>query len=74
MRILIVVIAACSACLGLFLVCAPSRAIGIQIKFYSLINWRMEPIDMQKEVRNTRGMGAFLIVCVIVCMWYVFIR
>jgi hypothetical protein len=74
MRLLVVLIAACSASLGLFLVRAPARAIDIQKKFYSLINWRMEPIDLPKEIRNTRIMGGFLIACVIAILGYVFFR
>jgi hypothetical protein len=74
MRILIVSIAACSAFLGLFLMYAPARAIDIQKKFYSLINWRIEPIDMRKEIRNTRIMGSILIAGVISTLWYVIFR
>jgi hypothetical protein len=74
MRILVVFIAACSAFLGLFLVRAPARAIDIQKKFYFLINWRMEPVDVPKEIRNTRIMGVFLIVCVSVFLCYAFSR
>ena len=44
--------------LGLFL--KPSRTIELQIKFYERINWRMEPVSMAKEIRNTKLMGLFL--------------
>jgi len=37
----------------------------IQKKFYEKINWRIEPISMQKEIRNTKIMGAFLAVAAI---------
>ena len=47
---------------GAFLYLKPALAIRIQIKFYEKINWRMEPINMQKEVHNTKGMGLFLII------------
>lgn len=47
---------------GLFIFFKPALAIKFQIKFYEKINWRMEPIDMRKEIRNTRIMGAFLII------------
>jgi len=74
MRILVILISACSISLGVFLFRAPARAIDIQKRFYSRINWRMEPIDMPKEIRNTRLMGVFLIVCVAIFLWYAVFR
>lgn len=52
--------------IGVFLIIKPDLAIEIQRIFYEKINWRMEPISMEKEIRNTKIMGAFLIVIVIV--------
>ncbi len=49
--------------LGFGLITAPQRAIDIQTKFYALINWRMEPISLEKEIRNTRLMGTAVIMC-----------
>jgi hypothetical protein len=46
---------------GLFLFFKPALAILIQKKFYEKINWRIEPISMQKEIRNTRLMGLFVV-------------
>ncbi|MBN2119555.1 MAG: hypothetical protein JW734_00690 [Candidatus Omnitrophica bacterium] len=46
---------------GLLLILKPDLAIELQKKFYEKINWRMEPISMPKEIRNTRIMGVFLI-------------
>lgn len=51
--------------MGAFLALNPSLAIKIQIKFYEKINWRVEPISMQKEIRNTRAMGIFIIIFVL---------
>jgi hypothetical protein len=45
---------------GLFLLLNPALVIKFQIKFYEMINWRMEPISMAKELRNTKIMGLFL--------------
>ena len=45
--------------LGLFLMLKPSRAIDFQKNFYRTINWRMEPIDLALEIRNTQIMGGF---------------
>ena len=46
---------------GIMLLIRPVLVIELQQKFYEKINWRMEPISMQKEIRNTRIMGVFLI-------------
>ena len=48
--------------LGFFIYLKPSLTIDIQKKFYEKINWRIEPISLAKEIRNTRLMGLFLIV------------
>jgi len=55
--------------IGSFLVIKPLLAIEFQKRFYALINWRIEPISLEKEVRNTRIMGWILIVlCLIVLL------
>lgn len=46
--------------LGLFIFKKPKAALELQRRFYARINWRIEPVDMQKELHNTRLMGAFL--------------
>jgi hypothetical protein len=74
MRTLIIVIAVCALAAGLALVRAPARAIDFQKRFYLSINWRMEPVDAAKELRNTRAMGVFLIVFVIAVLCYVALR
>ena len=60
------------ACLviGAFLYLKPALAIKIQIKFYEWINWRMEPVSMEKEIRNTRIMGLFLFGVALVTFFY----
>ncbi|MBU4252856.1 MAG: hypothetical protein KKC39_01710 [Candidatus Omnitrophica bacterium] len=47
---------------GLFVFFKPELTIEIQKKFYERINWRIEPISMQKEIRNNKIMGIFLVV------------
>lgn len=47
---------------GLFLFVSPLKAFDIQRRFYTLINWRIEPISVEKEIRNTRWMGIFTVV------------
>jgi len=46
---------------GLFVAAKPGLSIQIQQRFYARINWRMEPISMEKELYNTRFLGLFLI-------------
>lgn len=57
--------------LGLYIYTSPLEIIEIQKKFYALINWRMEPISMPKEVRNTKLMGLFLVIFALIsCVYY----
>lgn len=51
-----------SVILGLWMFLKPARTIEIQRKFYLKINWRIEPVSMRKEIRNTKLMGIFLII------------
>jgi uncharacterized paraquat-inducible protein A len=60
---------------GIMLFVRPVLVIELQQRFYEKINWRMEPISMQKEIRNTRLMGVFLIgVTVAAVLFVVFNR
>ena len=61
------------ASIGLLLFLRPSMAIDIQRKFYAFINWRMEPISMQKELRSTRIMGIIFIIVALAAVVYIFI-
>lgn len=63
---ILAVVSVFSLGIGVFLIIKPALAIEIQRIFYEKINWKMEPISMEKEIRNTKIMGAFLIVIVIV--------
>lgn len=65
MRVVIaLLIALVSFVLGLFLIFKPSAAIELQRRFYESINWRITPVSMPKEIRNTKLMGAFLLIVV----------
>jgi hypothetical protein len=46
---------------GLFAFFAPTKTIELQKKFYAKINWKIEPISMEKEIRNSRVMGLFIV-------------
>jgi hypothetical protein len=56
--------------IGLFVFFKPELTIEIQRRFYEKINWRIEPISMPKEIRNTKTMGIFLAVVSIATMIY----
>jgi hypothetical protein len=45
---------------GVFLFAKPLGAIEMQRRFYEKINWRIEPISVPKEIRNTKIMGLTL--------------
>ncbi len=51
--------------MGMLIFLRPRETIEMQIHFYRLINWRLEPISWGLELRNTRLMGVFLMVMVV---------
>jgi len=59
-----------SLALGAFLVLRPTAAFELQRRFYEKINWRIEPISVSKEIRNTKWMGIFLLVFVNIVFIY----
>jgi hypothetical protein len=62
---IIILFCAFSILMGFFLHRNPSLAIELQKRFYEKINWRIEPVSMEKEIRNTRFMGLLLIIATI---------
>lgn len=71
MNILFITVAIISMLFGLYVFRQPEKIIEFQKKTYSCVNWRMEPISMSKEIRNTRWMGLFLLLFTIACIIYV---
>ncbi len=63
-----------SSVIGLFLMTKPQGAIELQRRFYEKINWRIEPISMPKEIRNTRIMGWILAILALIIILYIFIN
>ena len=59
--LLILCVSCLSMAVGIWLSVNPADAIEMQRRFYVKINWRIEPIFMGKELRNTKFMGFFLI-------------
>ena len=70
MRLTVAVIA---IIVGAFIAWKPRKAIDIQIAFYRLINWELKPVSMEKEIRNTRIMGAFVLIAGILTFMYVYL-
>ena len=62
-----------SVAFGLFLILKPNQAIEFQKSFYLKINWRMEPVNMALELRNTRMLGFVLIGVAIIFVAHAFI-
>jgi hypothetical protein len=54
---------------GLFAATKPVLCIEIQKRFYAKINWRMEPISVEKEIYNTRSMGCFLVIISLITLF-----
>ncbi|MCX7661756.1 MAG: hypothetical protein N2Z79_03630 [Candidatus Omnitrophica bacterium] len=61
-----------SLCIGLFLFFKPSSAIKFQQNFYIKINWRIEPVSYSKEIRNTRIMGAIILLLILLSLIFLF--
>jgi hypothetical protein len=52
----------------------PELAIEIQRRFYARINWKIEPVSMPKEIRNTRIMGWLLIVLLTLALLFALVK
>ncbi|MCX5708599.1 MAG: hypothetical protein NTY14_06490 [Candidatus Omnitrophica bacterium] len=64
-KIILALISGASITIGLFVFLKPELTIEIQRRFYEKLNWRIEPINVPKEIRNTKIMGMFLVVVAI---------
>ena len=60
--------------LGYFVFRYPLKVIKFQKAFYYLINWYIEPVSLEKEVRNTKVMGISLILFVLIGYAYIFTK
>ncbi len=69
-NLLILFGAGISAAVGIFMFFRPVAAIEVQRRFYEKINWRIEPISMAKEIRNTKIMGLFLVIISLAAVVY----
>lgn len=69
-QIAIVVIA---VAFGALLMWRPRKVIEIQTTFYRAFNWKIEPISMEKEIKNTRIMGMATSTAGIILLLYIII-
>jgi len=53
---------------GTFLALLPKMAIHLQITLNRYINWKMEPISMEKEVFKTHITGGLVALCGIISL------
>jgi hypothetical protein len=57
-----ILVSIASLILGIFIRGKAELVIEIQRRFYLKINWKIEPISMEKEIHNTKLMGSFLVI------------
>ena len=72
--LILILLSMISIMVGLFVFFKPVLTIEIQRKFYEKINWRIEPISMQKEIRNTKIMGIFLVALSVITLIFVLVK
>jgi hypothetical protein len=68
--VVVTIISIAGFLIGAFLFVRPTDAIEMQRKFYALINWKIEPISMDKEIKNTKIMGLFLVIFIVMFAVY----
>jgi len=56
---------------GALVALKPKKTIDVQIALYRPFNWKLEPISMEKEIRNTRIMGLTVLVLGILSLIYI---
>ena len=52
----------------------PKKIIDMQIALYRPFNWKIEPISMEKEIRNTRIMGLVVLVLGILSLGFILLK
>lgn len=61
-RIVLVLIALAGISVGALSAVSPERSIGLYQWIMKWFNWRVEPIDFKKEIRNTRVLGILMVI------------
>jgi len=52
----------------------PKKVIDMQIAVYRPFNWKIEPISMEKEIRNMRIMGLVVLMLGIISLCYILLK
>ena len=73
-RILLFLVSTTCFFVGALSVLSPSQSIKLYQLMMRWFNWRVEPIDLDKELRNTRWLGAFLLILATVSLGILFMR
>ena len=69
-RLTVVVIA---TIFGALVAWKPKKTINTQTALYRPFNWKLEPIDIEKEIRNTRIMGLTVLILGILAFVYILV-
>lgn len=56
---------------GVLVAWKPKKIIDMQTALYRPFNWRLEPISMEKEIKNTRLMGLVLLILGVISLIYI---
>ncbi len=64
------ILAVITIALGTLVASSPKKVIDIQIALYRSCNWKLEPISMEKELKNTRMMGLAAAILGIIALLY----
>jgi hypothetical protein len=56
---------------GAIIAWKPKKTIDMQIAIYRPFNWKIEPISMEKEIRNTYIMGLVVLILGILSLGYI---
>jgi len=67
-------IAVIASAFGALLAWKPKKIIDMQIAIYRPFNWKIEPISMEKEIKNTRIMGLAVFVLGILSLGYILLK
>lgn len=70
-RLTIVVIA---IVFGALVAWKPKKTIDIQTALYRPFNWKLEPISMEKEIKNTRIMGLTVLILGTLSLIYILLK
>ena len=58
--------------LGALSAVAPTRSIRLYQWIMAQLNWRVSPIDEQREIRNTKLLGVLLVLLSLAMWWRLF--